>query len=210
MLLRAGPEKCVLATKSYIAKLALLYLVAHELAGKSEEASQNLLQAADEIRDFIIGEGHERIKRLANDLAQKEDLYFIGRGASYADALEGALKIKEVSYIHAEGFAGGELKHGSIALVEEGTPVIVFAPMDETYPAIISNAMEVKARGAFLIGVSPQNNEVFNEWIEVANIPNASNIINIIPMQLLAYYLAIERGCDPDKPRNLAKSVTVR
>ena len=129
---------------------------------------------------------------------------------SYATALEAALKIKEVSYIHAEGLAGGELKHGTIALIEKGTPCLVFAPNDETHESMISNAMEIKARGGYMIGISPENSVVFDEWIEVKDIGDASLISQIIPAQLLAYYLAVKKGLDPDKPRNLAKSVTVK
>ncbi len=210
MLLRAGPEKCVLATKSYMAKLSIMYLLAHELIGEYEKANEFLQEVALEVEDFISGARHEQVKALADKLSDKEDLYLIGRGPSFADALEGALKIKEVTYIHAEGFAGGELKHGSIALIEEGTPVVVFAPYDETYDGIISNAMEVKARGAYVIGISPKNHDVFDEHIKVKDIMHASNLVNIVPMQLLSYYMALNRGCDPDKPRNLAKSVTVR
>ncbi len=210
MLLRAGPEKCVLATKSYMAKLSIMYLLAHELIGEYEKASEFLQEVALEVEDFITGARHQQIKALADKLSNKEDLYLIGRGPSFADALEGALKIKEVTYIHSEGFAGGELKHGSIALIEEGTPVVVFAPYDETYDGIISNAMEVKARGAYVIGISPKNHDVFDEHIKVKDIMHASNLVNIVPMQLLSYYMALNRGCDPDKPRNLAKSVTVR
>ena len=134
----------------------------------------------------------------------------IGRGPSYPLALEAALKIKEVSYIHAEGFAGGELKHGVIALIEPGTPCLVLAPRDETRDDILSGAMEVKARGAKLIGISPDSHEAFDDYIPVADLGAATVIVNAVPAQLLAYDLAILRGHDPDKPRNLAKSVTVK
>jgi glucosamine--fructose-6-phosphate aminotransferase (isomerizing) len=139
-----------------------------------------------------------------------DHLYAIGRGVNYPTALEAALKIKEVSYIHAEGFAGGELKHGVIALVEEGTPCLVFVANDRTRDSVLSNAKEIKSRGAFIIGVAPEDNEVFDVWIKVPDVGLASPIVNVIPAQLLAYYLAVERGLDPDKPRNLAKSVTVK
>lgn len=128
----------------------------------------------------------------------------MGRGLAYPTALEAALKIKEISYIHGEGFAAGELKHGVIALLEKGTPCLVFAPRDETFGAALSGAMEMKARGGFIIGVSPQNHEVFDYYLPVADCGEASIIPNIVLAQLLAYYLAIKRGCDPDKPRNLA------
>ncbi len=210
VLLRVGPEKCVLATKSYMAQLAILFLTAFNLVDEYDEGHKILSNVAKEIERIITGSTHKQIKDLAKKLKNISNIYLLGRGLSYPDALEAALKIKEVSYIHAEGFAGGDLKHGAIALIEKETPVIVFAPLDETYSAIISNAMEVKARGAMVIGVSPKKNPVFDVYIKIADIPDASNLVNIVPMQLLAYYLALERGCDPDKPRNLAKSVTVK
>ena len=125
-------------------------------------------------------------------------------------ALESAIKIQEVSYIPAEGFAGGELKHGPIALIEEGTPCISLVGKDEVTPDIISNTIELKARVAYTIGVSPENNEAFDEWIKVPDVGAAQAIMNIIPIQVLSYFLAIQRGKDPDMPRNLAKSVTVK
>ncbi|GAC1464221.1 MAG: hypothetical protein PVSMB7_06940 [Chloroflexota bacterium] len=125
-------------------------------------------------------------------------------------ALEAALKIKEVSYIHAEGFAGGELKHGVIALVEPGTPCVVLAPNDETFYSILSGAEEIKARGGYIIGISPSPSDVWDEHIPVADVGEAASIVNAVPPQVLAYELALQRGLDPDKPRNLAKSVTVK
>ena len=124
--------------------------------------------------------------------------------------MEAALKIKEVSYIHAEGFAGGELKHGMIALIEQAIPVIVFAPNDETRDAVLSNAMEVKSRGAYIIGVGSENSPIFNSFFEVKEVGASSIIPNVVFAQLLSYYLAAKKGYDPDKPRNLAKSVVVR
>jgi glucosamine--fructose-6-phosphate aminotransferase (isomerizing) len=125
-------------------------------------------------------------------------------------ALEAALKIKEVSYIHAEGFAGGELKHGVIALVEAGTPCVVLAPNDETFSSILSGAEEIKARGGYIIGISPSPSDVWDEHVQVADVGEAASIVNAVPPQILAYELALYRGLDPDKPRNLAKSVTVK
>lgn len=129
---------------------------------------------------------------------------------NYPIALEAAIKLQEVSYIHAEGFAGGELKHGPLALITQNTPVIVLVANDDSQKEILSNAMEVKARGGYIIGVSPENHEVFDFWIRVPDTGNSSPIINIIPIQILAYQLAVLRQNDPDKPRNLAKSVTVK
>ena len=151
-----------------------------------------------------------QVKEVADYLTQKDHLYIIGRGLSYPSALEAALKIKEVSYIHAEGFAGGELKHGVIALIEPGTPCIVFAPNDETYDAIISNAAELKARGAYIIGISPRSHSLFDAHLATPDVGNASPITSAVPAQLLGYFAATTLGHDPDKPRNLAKSVTVK
>ncbi|MEM2121060.1 MAG: glutamine--fructose-6-phosphate transaminase (isomerizing) [Candidatus Woesearchaeota archaeon] len=207
IMMNAGPEICVLSTKSYTSQLAIILLLAYSIIGKQEEAKK-IIEKVSKIVPEIINK-KEEIFKIAEILKDKKDIFLIGRNSEYATALEGALKIKEVSYIHAEGFAGGELKHGTIALIEEKTPVIVFAS-ERTRKQIISNAMEVKARGAYVIGISSENNEVFDEFIKLEEIENANNILMIIPIQILAYKLAVLRGLDPDKPRNLAKSVTVK
>ena len=150
------------------------------------------------------------IKKIAKTLAKSEHIYTIGRGVSYPTALESALKMKEVSYIHTEGLAGGELKHGAIALISKGTPCILYAPDDETFESIISNATEIKSRGGLIIGVGPKNSESFDHWVPVKDVGEASLIPMVVPAQLLAYFLALGKGWDPDKPRNLAKSVTVK
>ena len=137
-------------------------------------------------------------------------LFVVGRGLAYPIALEIAIKIKEISYLHAEGLAGGELKHGPIALIESGTPCIVVALNDETFTDTISGAMEIKARGGFIIGISPQKHPVFDLHLPIADCGPATIIPAVIVGQLLAYYLAVSRHLDPDKPRNLAKSVTVK
>lgn len=210
ILLGAGPECCVLATKSFTAKVAILLMVAHALKGRLEEGQRLVRAAAAEIDSMLRNGRKEIIADAAERIKDHNHLYVIGRGLSYPLALEAALKVKEVSYIHAEGFAGGELKHGVIALIEPGTPCLVLAPHDETHTAIISGAMEVRARGGFIIGISPENNQAFDLHIPVAEVGDAAALTNIVPAQLLAYKLARLRGCDPDKPRNLAKSVTVR
>ena len=147
---------------------------------------------------------------MATRLKNTTNLFVLGKGQSYPAALEIAIKIKEVSYIHAEGYPSGELKHGPIALIQKGTPCIVLAPADETAADVLSGAMEVKARGALVIGLSPKNNPVFDVWLPVADCSNAAIIPNVVVGQLLAYYLATTRGLDPDMPRNLAKSVAVK
>jgi glutamine---fructose-6-phosphate transaminase (isomerizing) len=210
LLLGAGPEKAVASTKAYIAKLAVLLLLAYQLNGGTQEIKDSMLEAAKDIERLLEKKNLAKLKRLARVLSSKDHLYTLGRGVSFASALEAALKIKEVSYIHTEGFAGGELKHGTIALIEKDTPCIVFVPDDETYDAMISNATEIKARGGMIIGVGAHNNPIFDHFIEVKNRGDATLLSQIIPAQLLGYFLALEKGYDPDKPRNLAKSVTVK
>lgn len=209
-LIGAGPEKAVASTKVYTAKLATEVLLAYALAGKLEQGKHIISQSAKEAQRLVNEKNITAMKKLAKKLLSHEHMYTIGRGLSYPSALEAALKIKEVSYIHAEGLAGGELKHGPIALIEKGTPCIVFAPSDETYDAIISNATEIKARGGYMIGIGSDKSPVFDEWIEIKDTGVGSIITSIIPIQLLSYFLAIYKKLDPDKPRNLAKSVTVK
>ncbi len=209
ILQRAGPEICVISTKAYTSQLAILTLLAYELAGRYSEGREKLRDLIRHIYYLTSENVRKFLQKLAENLRYAQHIYLIGRGLQYPTALEAALKIKEVSYIHAEAYAGGELKHGTIALIEHGTPCVVFTSK-ETEKEIISNAMELKARGAYIIGVGPDNNSVFDVWIKVREAEEANSICQIIPMQILAYQLAILRGCDPDKPRNLAKSVTVK
>jgi len=211
VLLSSGPEKAVAATKSLTAMFATMILCAYCLIGKIKTGQKLILAAAKNVSLVLDDKYTFKIKKLAKELKSKEHIYVLGRGLSYSTALEATLKLKEVSYIHTEGFAGGELKHGVIALIEKGTPCIVFAPNDETYSEIISNAAEVKARGGYIIGVGPVNNPVFDRWLETDDCGEATSIVQIVISQLLAYFLALEKGIsDPDKPRNLAKSVTVK
>src|SRR5262245_1348281 len=208
--LGAGPERCVLASKSFTAKLAILIRVAYATAGHPDAGAAVVREAAREVERLLDEDRRRVIREIAQRLRHRDHLFAIGRGPSYPLALEAALKIKEVSYLHAEGFAGGELKHGVIALIEPGTPCLVLAPRDQTRDDILSGAMEVKARGARLIGISPDPHEAFDDYIAVADLGPATPMASAVPAQLLAYELAILRGHDPDKPRNLAKSVTVR
>ncbi len=210
VLLGAGPEIAVASTKAYTAKLAFLILVAYSLVGKIDKGKKLLTSAAEEAERILKKDNIKSIKKITRILAKSEHIYTIGRGVSYPTALESALKMKEVSYIHTEGLAGGELKHGTIALIGKGTPCIVFAPADETFEAIVSNATEIKSRGGLIIGVGPKKSEVFDYWIEVKDVGETSLIPMVIPAQLFGYFLAIEKGYDPDKPRNLAKAVTVK
>jgi len=207
LLLNAGPEKAVCSTKSFVAKIVVLYLLAYSLKDQYEIGVEHLKKAITETHKLLDS---EQVKKLTHFLKNKKHIFILGRGVSYPAALESALKIKEVSYIHAEGFAGGELKHGVLALIEKGTPVIVYNPEDETYADTLSSANEVKARGAYVIGISSIHNSVFDEFIKVENCGDATIIPNVVVAQLLGYYLAVALGYDPDKPRNLAKSVTVK
>jgi glucosamine--fructose-6-phosphate aminotransferase (isomerizing) len=210
ILLSAGPERCVLATKSFTAKLGVMLMAAYAARGRLAEGQALLERAADEIQSYLTDGRVDQIRALADRIVKSDHLYIIGRGPSYPMALEAALKIKEVSYMHAEGFAGGELKHGVIALIEPGSPCIVLAPNDETFASILSGAEEIKARGGYIIGISPCASDVWDEHIPVADVGEAASIVNAVPPQVLAYELALRRGLDPDKPRNLAKSVTVK
>lgn len=207
-LLNAGVEKAVASTKAMTAMVSTMILLSFALVNKLNEAEKVLEASQEEIGRII--KKKDSIKKLADQIFKARDIYILGRGMSYPVACEAALKIKEVSYIHAEGFAGGELKHGVIALIEKGTPVIVFVPNDETKEGILANAMEVKARGAYVVGVSDQNNPVFDFFFEVSDVGASSIIPNIVFAQLLAYFLSVKKGLNPDKPRNLAKSVVVR
>jgi len=208
--IKAGPEKAVVSTKATTAQIAILTLLAYACDGGIEKGKKLLIDTAGQINDMLNPRYEQYIIKLAKKIKDVESLYLIGRGKNYPMALEGAIKIQEVSYIHAEGFAGGELKHGPIALISKGTPCIALIANDETKNETISNAIELKARGAYIIGISPENNDVFDFWIKVPSVGAASPIVNIIPIQLLAYQLAVLRNNDPDMPRNLAKSVTVK
>ena len=209
LMMNSGPEICVLSTKSYTSQLSLLTLLAYALAGRYEEGEKKLKDLINYIYYLTSDNARKYIKELALKIKDSNHIYLIGRGLQYPTALEAALKIKEVSYIHAEGFAGGELKHGNIALIEKGTPCIVFTS-SQTEKEIISNAAELKARGGFIIGIGPKNNEIFDIFLKVIEAEEANSICQIIPVQILAYQLALLRGLDPDRPRNLAKSITVK
>jgi len=158
-----------------------------------------------------ILENHTQIKAVAKELKNISDIYVLGRGIHYPIASEAALKLKELTYIHAEGIPGGELKHGPLALMDDNVYVIIFNPDDSTYNDTLTSAIEIKARGAKIIGISDKKSDVYDHWIEIPKIDESMYpIIEIIPIQLLAYYSALEKDADPDYPRNLAKSVTVK
>ena len=204
----AGPEIAVATTKAYLAQITTLILLA--VKNSKEKINTEDLQKLPYYIETLINKDYTS---LANMLYIKDDIYFIGRGIDYALCMEGSLKLKEISYIHSEAYAAGELKHGTISLISEGTPVIVVATSDELYLKTISNAKEVKARGAYVILVTDK--EVINEGVydELISIPKVTEelrpILTIIPLQLISYEVAKLRGNDIDKPKNLAKSVTV-
>ncbi len=208
--LNAGPEQCVLSTKAYTAKVAVLLLTAHAIRGSFDDGAALVRRAAEGLRWMLADSWIDRVREVARTIYQAEHLYIIGRGLSYPTALEAALKIKEVSYIHAEGFAGGELKHGVIALIAPGTPCVVYAPNDETRADILSGAMELKSRGGYIIGIGPTCDPVFDVHLPTPDVGDAAPLVQALPAQMLGYHAALLRGNDPDKPRNLAKSVTVK
>lgn len=208
--IKAGPEKAVASTKATTSQLAILTLLAYACDGRLTEGKRLLIDTAGKINDMLNPRYEEHIQTLAKKIKDFESMYVIGKDVNFPIALEAAIKLQEVSYIHAEGFAGGELKHGPIALISQGTPCIALVANDETRTDILNNAMEVKTRGGYIIGVGPQQEDVFDYWIKVPDVGNASPIANLIPIQLLAYQLAVLRQNNPDMPRNLAKSVTVK
>jgi glucosamine--fructose-6-phosphate aminotransferase (isomerizing) len=162
------------------------------------------------IADNLQHNGLE-VPKIASRMSRKNDFYYIARGINFATAGEGALKLKEIAYVHAEGMPAGELKHGTLALITQGTPVVAICPGDYTFDETLSNIAETKARGARVIGVSDRHEPAFDEWIEIPEVEEIFYpLVSIIPLQLFAYHSAVARKLDPDKPRNLAKSVTVK
>ena len=216
----AGPEISVASTKAYTTQLVagLLFAVyLGQLNGKMDpDLGGEILCGVKSLPTLIheIFEVDEDMKAFAKHYGFKSDAFFLGRAIDYAVAMEGALKLKEISYIHAEAYAGGELKHGTLALIEEGVPVIALATQEDVYDKMISNIREVKAREAVVIGIGMKGDEELSKHVDhTIYVPRANKfiapILAVVPLQLLAYYAAITRGADVDKPRNLAKSVTV-
>lgn len=216
----AGPEISVATTKAYSAQLAALYLLAMKFARVKNTVTQaeydSLLEDLKKLPDQIelLLANKQKIQKFANRYVAAKDVFFIGRGIDYAISLEGSLKLKEISYIHSEAYAAGELKHGTISLIEEGTLVAAVVTQPQLYQKTISNMVEVKARGAFVLAVTNEGNKEIEKaadyviYIPQTN-PYFANSLAIIPLQLFGYYVSVGKGCDVDKPRNLAKSVTV-
>jgi len=208
--LNCGPEIAVAATKSFLAQLAVFYLLSFAMVYRLDQGAEKLTLISNLIGDNLSLNDIE-IPGIAKRLAGKDKFYYIGRGINFAIAGEGALKLKEVAYVHAEGMPAGELKHGTLALVDKGTPVLAICPSDYTFDETLSNVAETKARGASVIGVSDRRDIMFDSWIGLPQVEEIFYpLVTVIPLQLFAYYSAVARGLDPDKPRNLAKSVTVK
>ena len=205
--LNCGPEIGVAATKSFTSQLAILYKITNKICN----GCMNLdWQKVSKCISKTL-EDNSKIKELAADLKEVSDIYILGRGIHFPIAKEAALKLKELTYIHAEGIPGGELKHGPLALMDSNVFVIIINPDDSTFQETLNSANEIKTRGAKIIGISNKNNSVYDYWIEIPEIDEVLYpLIEIIPIQLLAYFAALEKDTDPDYPRNLAKSVTVK
>ncbi|OCL27773.1 glutamine--fructose-6-phosphate aminotransferase [Orenia metallireducens] len=218
--IQAGPEIAVASTKAYIGMLMSFYMLAIYFARAKNTLSDidskrliaGLKALPNQVED-IINNSEEEIKELSKGYADHEHAFFIGRSIDYAVAVEGQLKLKEVSYIHAEAYPAGELKHGTLALIEEGIPVIALATQKSVIDKTLSNVKEVKARGGVVTGIVFEGEDEVEDLDYRIEIPKTDElltaILSVVPTQLLAYYVAVERGCDVDQPRNLAKSVTV-
>ena len=216
----AGPEIAVATTKAYSAQLIALYLLAMKFAEvrgtvtkqEIEGMIRDLKRLPDQIEMLLNNK--KRIQKFANRYVAAKEVFFIGRGIDYAIAMEGSLKLKEISYIHSEAYAAGELKHGTISLIEDGTLVAAIATQDGLFKKTLSNMVEVKTRGAFVLAVTNEGNTEIEKAADyVIYIPHTNpyftDSLAIVPLQLFAYYISVGKGCDVDKPRNLAKSVTV-
>ena len=216
----AGPEISVATTKAYSAQLAAFYLLALRFAEVRKTISPEeyteyidaLLKLPEQMEEIL--KDRELVQRFANRYLAADHIFFIGRGIDYAISLEGSLKLKEISYIHSEAYAAGELKHGTISLIEDGTLVVALATQAHLYPKTVSNIVEVKTRGAFVMALANEDNTAIEQVADYTiHVPDTNryftNSLAIIPLQLFAYYVSLGRGLDVDKPRNLAKSVTV-
>lgn len=208
----AGPEISVASTKAYTAQVVVLYLLTLYFAGKYEEELDDLYRLSESLEEIFSKK--EKIQQIAEKIAKSRDIFYLGRGLDEKIAREGSLKLKEISYIHSESFPIGELKHGSIALIEEGVPVLLLSTRPEWSEKSSSNLKEVKSRGAYVIAIAVEGSEEVkagaDEYIEVKNAGKyLTALLAVVNMQLFAYYVAVAKGLDVDKPRNLAKSVTV-
>ena len=218
--IHAGPEIGVASTKAFIGQMLVLYILGIKISEIRKEISkENYLKKINELKQLpdlikLTLKCQDKIQIIAKDFLNAKGVMFLGRGFSFPIALEGALKLKELSYLHAEGYPAGEMKHGPLALIEEGLPVIILAPKDRYFEKTISNMQEVIARGGKVILITNENRNVISENVRFTlKMPMTNEhltpFLNTIPLQLLAYHVASLKNCDIDKPRNLAKSVTV-
>ena len=216
----AGPEIAVATTKGYTSQLAALYLLGMYLGQTrrtlSQEDYEQMLNELEILPDKMekLLESKEDIQYLANRYIGLKNVFFLGRGIDYATALEASLKLKEISYVHSEAYAAGELKHGPIALIEKGTLVVGIVTQEALYGKIVSNLVEVKSRGAFVLAVTNEDNTAIEKTADFVfyvpkTMPLFTGLMATVPLQLFAYYVAVAKGYDVDQPRNLAKSVTV-
>ena len=220
ILLRAGLEVGVAASKTFVCSLVALFLLASDLGTRRgalvEAATRRIVDELARLPEMLgsLLTDEDQYLRLARKYGRRSDFLFLGRGPGFPMAMEGALKLKEISYIHAEGYAAGEMKHGPISLIDEDMPVVAIAPMDGLKDKMVSNINEVDARGGQVIAVITKGDtEIADRVDDAIEIPAASDLVNPIlvsvPLQLLAYHTAVRKGCDVDQPRNLAKTVTV-
>jgi glucosamine--fructose-6-phosphate aminotransferase (isomerizing) len=209
-LSRSGPEVCVASTKAFTAQVSWGFLLALTVSGKYEQAQAQVKKLAEELENYFSDNLFNRIKSIVPELKQPEHFFVLGKGQNFYISLEGALKIKEITYKHFEGFSAGELKHGVIALIEEGVPVFSIVSEDEHKSDLMSAIAEVKSRGAKTYVIGKEDNELFDEFIQAPDAGLLDSVANTIPFQLISYFLGVELGNSPDKPRNLAKSVTVK
>ena len=209
LTLNCGPEIGVAATKSFTGQLSVIYTIIDKLCSGCIGIPLNKSELLLAVREVLSTEND--ISKIVDVLQDINDIYILGRSTHYPIALEGALKIKEIAYIHAEGIAAGELKHGPLALIDKNTVMIVINPSDTTFTDTLSSAHEIKARGATVIGISDKDNQVYDHFIKIPHVSDISYpLIEVISLQIIAYYLARKKNVDPDYPRNLAKSVTVK
>jgi glucosamine--fructose-6-phosphate aminotransferase (isomerizing) len=207
--MNCGPEIGVAATKSFTSQLTILYAIIDELSGGGIRMEDQRYRLRNAVKELI--ERQSMIEQITDKIKDLKDIYVLGRSIHYPIALEGALKIKELSYIHAEGIPAGELKHGPLALIDKNSCVFVLNPHDSTFDDVKANAHEIKARGATLIGVGNSPSDVYDLFIPIPEIEEVLYpLLEVIPFQMIAYYIALEKNADPDYPRNLAKSVTVK
>jgi glucosamine--fructose-6-phosphate aminotransferase (isomerizing) len=207
--MNCGPEIGVAATKSFTSQLTILYAIIDELSGRVVGLEEQRSRLRNAVKELV---GRQKfIEKIADEIKDAKDIYVLGRSIHYPIALEGALKIKELSYVHAEGVPAGELKHGPLALIDKNSCVMILNPNDSTFDDVKANAHEIKARGASLIGIGSSPSDIYDRFIAIPEVDEVLlPILEVIPFQVIAYYLALGKNANPDYPRNLAKSVTVK